>query len=488
MAPLLLVPVLLLLATGDAFPASCSKATCAELLIQYPFWLHSSSSSCGYPELGLACESNATLILQVQSHRYRVSRIDYATHTITVSDADADGDAGCPRLRANLTIDYASSWLRLTPSDSNITFLYNCSRNASWPSYAVELSGCAGDAGESSYVLPDGVGTGTEAYKYGCEVVVVAPVLEVHRRVMAAPPPANGSLLEVLQGGFELAYNAQSQQCDGCERSGGWCGYRRNDAHGGHGFTCFCDDGPTTGRCGLEIYTSYSCGYTDLNISCQAGVTPTIRLGDDDYTVKNINYSTYTILLADADVPTGGGNPCPRVGRNVSFGTEWLHYTSSQDNLTFFTGCYRGDRVPAGLDAYQINCSPAPGGGVSLVLASDELDKVADEHDLAEHCREVFAVPVLRDSVARGGVRSALPREYGAVLAQGFELAWSPSTVDACYLCDRPESGGGHCAYSQSRAFLGCLCRDGKVGVQDCKNSGFSSLSIASAPSKPLNW
>ncbi|KAL6839885.1 hypothetical protein ACP4OV_029695 [Aristida adscensionis] len=225
-------------------------------------------------------------------------------------------------------------------------------------------------------------------------------------------------------------------------------------------------------------YTSYSCGYTDLNISCQAGLTATIRLGDDDYTVKNINYSTYTILLADADVPTGGGNRCPIVGRNVSFGPEWLHYTSSQDNLTFFTGCYRGDRVPAGLDAYQINCSPAPGGGVSLVIASDELDKVADEHDLAEHCGEAVVVPVLRDSLARGGVKPALPREYGAVLAQGFELAWSRSTVDKCYTCERPDSGG-HCAYNQSRAFLGCLCPDGTVGVQDCKNSGYN---IASPP------
>ncbi|KAL6840469.1 hypothetical protein ACP4OV_030279 [Aristida adscensionis] len=205
--------------------------------------------------------------------------------------------------------------------------------------------------------------------------------------------------------------------------------------------------------------TAYSCGYTDLNISCQAGVTPTIRLGDDDYTITSISYDTNTILLADADVPTGGGDSCPRVSRNVSFGTEWLHYTSSQDNLTF------------------INCSPAPGGGVSLVLASDELDKVADEHDLAEHCREVFAVPVLRDSVARGGVRSALPREYGAVLAQGFELAWRRRTTDPCYLCEKPNSGG-HCSYSQSKEFLGCLCPDGKVGGQDCTSSG---ANIASA-------
>ncbi|KAL6840466.1 hypothetical protein ACP4OV_030276 [Aristida adscensionis] len=201
MAPLLLLHVLLLLAAANPFLSLFEQN-------YLPFLVD---------------------VTRNQTWRTGIAKIEYATHTVAVTDAAA----GCPRLQVNLTIDYASSWLRLTPSDSNITFLYNCSKNASLSSYAVELSGCAGDAGESSYVLPGGVATGAEAYEYGCEKVVVAPVLEVHRRVMAAPPPANGSLLEVLQGGFELAYNAHSRQCDGCERSGGWCGYRRNDTHGG---------------------------------------------------------------------------------------------------------------------------------------------------------------------------------------------------------------------------------------------------------------
>jgi hypothetical protein len=264
---LLLLPVLLLLAAGDEYPASCIKASCAGVDVHYPFWLNSSGSdSCGYPGLGLACEmNNSRLILAVHSHSYRVINIDYTNHTIAVSDTDANG--GCPRLHANLTIDYTSSWLQPTPSDSNITFLYNCTKNMSWPS-AVELLGCREEYDNRrrrSYVLPDGVTTGTEAYDYQCDEVVVAPVLSAHKMGMMGstpggiPPVVNGSFgpVGVVIAGFELMYNTHSQQCDGCESSGGWCGYRRNNhTNGAMGFACFCDSGPTPERCGAYVSSS----------------------------------------------------------------------------------------------------------------------------------------------------------------------------------------------------------------------------------------
>ncbi|CAM0147032.1 unnamed protein product [Urochloa decumbens] len=263
MAPLLLLlqllSVLLLVAVADALPPSCSNVTCGKHVVQYPFSLLN-ESDCGYPGLGLVCENNSTLILPVKSHRYTVFSIDYARHTVSVSDADADADDGeypvCPRLHVNLTIDYASSWLQPAPSDSNITFLYNCKKNASWSS-AVELIGCQADGDKRSYVLPDGVATGAEAYEYECEEVVVAPVLGVHKERMLGPPgspaPANGSVGvgDVVRAGFELMYSAHTKQCGRCESSGGWCGYQHNQTNAGEmKFTCFCDNGPAADRCG----------------------------------------------------------------------------------------------------------------------------------------------------------------------------------------------------------------------------------------------
>ncbi|XP_037406364.1 LEAF RUST 10 DISEASE-RESISTANCE LOCUS RECEPTOR-LIKE PROTEIN KINASE-like 2.1 isoform X2 [Triticum dicoccoides] len=247
---LLLLAVLLLFAAANGYPPTCGNATCGGLTIAYPFWLNSSSASnCGYRGLGLACEGNTTLILPAQSHhRYRVSGIDYDTHSVFLVDdveAEALNTASCPHLHFNFTID-AGSALQLTQSDSNITFFYNCKRNASWPS-AVELTGCP-DYNGSSYAFA-GDGYTDEASEYGCEAAVVAPVLDAHKKAMMEAPPA-ARYVEVLKGGFELNYSPHSEQCGACERSGGWCGYRRNQTHGGVGFACYCDGGPTADQCG----------------------------------------------------------------------------------------------------------------------------------------------------------------------------------------------------------------------------------------------
>jgi hypothetical protein len=190
--------------------------------------------------------------------------IDYKTHTVLVSDEDIadEYEAGCPRLHVNLTID--TVWLRLAPSDSNITFLYSCKKSITLSS-AVELSGCGQPQqqdGNRSYVLRDGVITGAEAYEFECEEVVVAPVLDVHKKAIVGapgdPPPGNGSFREVLQGGFELNYDTHNHKCDRCEGSGGWCGYQRNESHAGGvmTFTCFCESGPTSDRCGTYVSSS----------------------------------------------------------------------------------------------------------------------------------------------------------------------------------------------------------------------------------------
>ncbi|XP_039812416.1 LEAF RUST 10 DISEASE-RESISTANCE LOCUS RECEPTOR-LIKE PROTEIN KINASE-like 1.2 isoform X4 [Panicum virgatum] len=316
MASLFLPLLLLLLAVADALPPSCSEVVfCAGHVVQYPFWLiNSSTSDCGYPGLGLVCEDNATLILPVKSHHYRVFHIDYDTHTVAVSDADIDGSAaGCPRLHVNLTIDTASSWLRLTPSDSNVTFLYDCKKNASSLSSAVELSWCPGGGGGRRWyvLLPDG-GTGAEAREYECEEVVVALVLGVHKEGMVGPPgaPAVG---DMVRAGFQLMYNAHSVQCHGCERSGGWCGYRHNQTDGGAmNFTCFCDGGPTADRCGgskaqkgVIIGVSTAAGLAVLAAAAAAGLFIMCKRKK-----KNVINSSSKLLKYSGS----GGTPRARVG------------------------------------------------------------------------------------------------------------------------------------------------------------------------------
>ncbi|RCV26843.1 hypothetical protein SETIT_5G277700v2 [Setaria italica] len=229
---------------------------------------------------------------------------------------------------------------------------------------------------------------------------------------------------------------------------------------------------------------NYSCGYTDLEISCLGegpSASPVIRLSGETYTVQDISYDSdnYKVTLVDRDVLVGGS--CPAVRHGVTFDGMWLHNTSSNDDLTFYFGCYSGGpRMPAGLHKYQIDCnfeSPVPGGGVAFVLTPDDHDK-AQEHDLAADCHKVVSVLVKNEvlEVARTWTNFT-SGAYGYVLKQGFELGWSPIETGPCPQC---EESGGKCAYRQNKTFLGCLCSDGKVGYPD--GTDCSGASTAPAP------
>jgi len=225
--------------------------------------------------------------------------------------------------------------------------------------------------------------------------------------------------------------------------------------------------------------TPYSCGYNDLEISCHnewPKETPVIILGGHQYTVRNISYDTKTIILADIDVLLGGN--CPAVRHDLSFDNLWLQNTSSNENLTFYFGCYSsrspGEAVPPDLVAYKIDCNlegPFGDGAYSFVFTPDDHCK-AQDHELDQdgRCSEVVSVPV-RSEILMASNQSMLVRGgYAEVLWHGFKLEWYPKATDQCHLC---EQSGGKCAYSQNqkREFLGCLCSNSKMGHPDCRSS-----------------
>ncbi|XP_051221590.1 LEAF RUST 10 DISEASE-RESISTANCEUS RECEPTOR-LIKE PROTEIN KINASE-like 2.7 [Lolium perenne] len=233
---LLLPAIVLLFAAAEAYTASCSNATCGGQTITYPFWLTNSGPSCGYLPGQHPDPRPPVPPVQVS-----VQRFDYTNRTVALADGDA-WNTTCPRLTFNLSPD-PNSWLQLTRSNSNLTVLYNC--KAKLPrSSAVKLDGCQ-DQSNIWYVLPDDGVTG-KAYGHGCEKAVTTPVLlsSLHRLA------ANPSIGEVLSAGFEMRYDAKSEQCGACERSGGRCRYGRIEEHGGTGFACVCDDGANERHCG----------------------------------------------------------------------------------------------------------------------------------------------------------------------------------------------------------------------------------------------
>jgi hypothetical protein len=231
--------------------------------------------------------------------------------------------------------------------------------------------------------------------------------------------------------------------------------------------------------------TSYSCGYTDLEIFCQdegPTRTPVIFLGGYMYTILNIDYDSNTTILADSDVLVGGS--CPAVRHGVSFNKMWLHNTSSNDNLTFYFSCYstRSHGVelpPDDLITYKIGCNlKSPyADGASFVFTPDDHDK-AKEHALDQDwsCKEVVSVPVRSDVLMARNQSVLVTGGYAEVLRYGFELEWNRATTDKCEL---REQSGGKCAYSQKREFTACLCSNGKVGHPECRpTSKFPKLIV----------
>ncbi|GJM93515.1 hypothetical protein PR202_ga10077 [Eleusine coracana subsp. coracana] len=253
---------------------------CGNVTIKYPFYWYKSgfplvnnSSYCGYPGLGIQCEDGEdgqSAVLQLGNQKYNVLNISYTDLTVSVVDHLVSvKDESCPSISHNVTL-LLNSWLSY-PNDTvdYLHFFLNCF-------YMVDafesllksvlasvllalpliLSNC-----HVAFLRCDGAATGTEAYEHECEEVVVAPVLGVHKVGMmdapdGIPPSTNGTFgpAGVVEAGFELMYHAHSEQCDGCESSGGWCGYQRNgSADGVLTFTCFCDGGPTSGRCGAQF-------------------------------------------------------------------------------------------------------------------------------------------------------------------------------------------------------------------------------------------
>ncbi|PVH38205.1 hypothetical protein PAHAL_5G198300 [Panicum hallii] len=229
--------------------------------------------------------------------------------------------------------------------------------------------------------------------------------------------------------------------------------------------------------------TSYSCGYTDLEIFCQdegPTRTPVIFLGGYMYTILNIDYDSNTTILADSDVLVGGS--CPAVRHGVSFNKMWLHNTSSNDNLTFYFSCYstRSHGVelpPDDLITYKIGCNlKSPyADGASFVFTPDDHDK-AKEHALDQDwsCKEVVSVPVRSDVLMARNQSVLVTGGYAEVLRYGFELEWNRATTDKCEL---REQSGGKCAYSQKREFTACLCSNGKVGHPECRPTRRSHMS-----------
>ncbi|KAL6840467.1 hypothetical protein ACP4OV_030277 [Aristida adscensionis] len=82
--------------------------------------------------------------------------------------------------------------------------------------------------------------------------------------------------------------------------------------------------------------TSY-CGYPGLEIGCEDGMAVMVLPGGK-YNVSDINYTNFTVSLADQEVRED--ETCTRVDHNVTLPHgSWLSFPDTTDYLVFFLNC-----------------------------------------------------------------------------------------------------------------------------------------------------
>lgn len=224
------------------------------------------------------------------------------------------------------------------------------------------------------------------------------------------------------------------------------------------------------------------CGYPGLDIVCDDD-KPALRLGGDDYTVSDIDYSSLTVSLADADV--GGDGTCPMVHHNVTVPKQFHLPTSTIAYLFFFVNCtFEPDAAPKPLrkppSIKPVTCrTTEEEPSMSFVLPEREIPP----KDWWQVCRSVYAAPVLKDALPADAKDPGWRDDgYAKALRGGFQVGWDRSSGP----CGQCEQSGGKCGYNRTGGFLGCFCANGALMVGSAAGCSKISDTTAPLPGKPF--
>ncbi|KAJ6960475.1 hypothetical protein NC653_038493 [Populus alba x Populus x berolinensis] len=232
-------------ANDDERYVNCSNSfDCGDIKgVGYPFWGSNRPDYCGYPELKLNC-SDQDLEITIEKLTYKVLGIDNQTRTLSVARKDY-AEYICPTLILNTT--WIPNLLNYTSDDQNITIYYGCPTQGAPTSLFVPQFPCNINATEmtgyfTAFANLSVLGSSASSltgYLATCKDSIKVPVREsAFQQILSTRTAAQ--LLEGLNEGFGLEWNASNSLCDTCQLSGGQCGYNQTTT----AFTCYCKDQP----------------------------------------------------------------------------------------------------------------------------------------------------------------------------------------------------------------------------------------------------
>jgi len=198
----------------------------------YPFWGLNRPNYCGHPSFELNCSTDAPLI-KITNLNYRVLHVDNVSRTLKVARQDY-WNTVCPATIVDTIINFPI--FTYNSVTTNLTLYYDCP--ASSPLYqpapdTTKFDCYINGSDATNYYSNSTIANEIATFFGTCKYNVKVPVLQ-----SAVEGPSNlteAALVQAIDGGFMLGWDANNSLCDRCLGTGGQCGYNIGTSE----FTCF---------------------------------------------------------------------------------------------------------------------------------------------------------------------------------------------------------------------------------------------------------
>ena len=217
--------------------------------ISYPFRRTGMPSYCGHPGFEVRCvnKDNYTLpAIDIAGKAHLLGDILYANRFFALENIDYFSDT-CPQAFTNTTID--PTLFEYHSRTVNLTLYFNCpplTLSSSFHNVPCLSSNIKGYQSYYSlpknYSLPNDNPPPLELVEK-CSSIIMIPIYTGNADLLLKD---RIDFLYALQDGFLLNWTIGKGWCDGCQDSGGVCGF---DPSSPNSPTCFCPDATTNGTC-----------------------------------------------------------------------------------------------------------------------------------------------------------------------------------------------------------------------------------------------
>jgi hypothetical protein len=212
--------------------------------LSYPFWGSNRPPYCGHPSFELNCSIDAPLI-KITYTNYRLLQVDNVLRTLKVARQDY-WNTVCPATIVNTTINFTV--FTYNSATTNLTLYYDCPapspHQPDTTLFDCSINGTTATNYYSNSTVVNATANLLGACKYNVKVPVLQSVVQIGSNLTKA------TLVQAINGGFMLGWDANNSLCASCLGTGGQCGYDTSTSK----FTCF---GSTTGNYFVAFLASF---------------------------------------------------------------------------------------------------------------------------------------------------------------------------------------------------------------------------------------